>query len=449
MKKSYWLRNLLAVAWAGSLVLGMAGCQVTNSAAGESAPPSAPLPSSGTPESAAPPEGGEELTLWIFLNPESAEDPRNVVLKEIVDEYNASNTMGNTVKVESINYSKFESQAIQAAAAGTGPDIINVYSDMLKQHIAGGTIQPMTKYAEEWLPSMEGYGYSAEDLKIDGEIYSLPWESRTFMYWYRTDLFDGAPASLDALADAAAAKSDAMAQGFVIGLSDGANGASFMESFVPYLRSAGGSLFDSSGKAAFNDGAGVRVLEFVKSLIDKGAMDQTVLSLTVDDVVDAFKAGTILSCNAGTQRAASIRASELTGSIASAPIVGFQDGAPSPAVVAGQTLGIGKYCKNPDAAFDFIKTFYTKENQVKWLKANVLPALSTAYDDADIQAMENYGELKSWNEYSAQGKIEFYPADYGELSVKLVQAAQNVVFHGADPKAELDAAAQWYNEKNA
>ena len=118
--------------------------------------------------------GGTDLTFWIFLNPESAEDPRNVVLKEIVEDYNKNNTMGNTVTVESIHYSKFESQAIQAAAAGTGPDIINIYTDMLKQHIAGGTVQPMTKYAEAFIPEMEGYTYSADSLKINSEIYTLP-----------------------------------------------------------------------------------------------------------------------------------------------------------------------------------------------------------------------------------------------------------------------------------
>ena len=93
-------------------------------------------------------------------------------------------------------------------------------------------------------------------------------------------------------------------------------------------------------------------------------------------------------------------------------------------------------------------TFYTKENQVKWLKANVLPAVKTAYDDPEIKSMSNYKELVSWNEYASKGKVEFYPADYSELSVKLVQAAQNVVFNGADKKKELDNVANWYNEKN-
>ena len=85
----------------------------------------------------------------------------------------------------------------------------------------------MTEYAEEFIPELEGYSYNADDLKIDGEIYTLPWESRTFVYWYRDDVFDTVPQTLPELADTASEKSEALAQGFVIGLSDGSNAASF------------------------------------------------------------------------------------------------------------------------------------------------------------------------------------------------------------------------------
>ncbi len=425
------------------LVFSLAACGGNSAGTAESSQTGSEQGSSGSAVSE-----GVDLTLWIFLNPESQEDPRNVVLKNIVDNYNKNNAMKNTVKVESIHYSKFEAQAIQAAAAGTGPDIINVYTDMLKQHIAGGTIQPMTKYAQEFIPTLEGYTYSADSLKINNEIYSLPWESRTFVFWYRNDIFKQAPTSLPGLAKLAGAQSTALAQGFVIGLSDGSKGASFMESFVPFIRSAGGTLFDDSGKAVFNSDAGIQVLDYVKSLVDSKAMDKSTLSLGVDEVIDAFKAGTILSCNAGTQRAAAIRASELNDKIVSAPMLGFKDNEPSPAVVAGQSLGIGKFSKNPDASFDFIKAFFTKESQVDWLKAKVLPALKTVYDDQEVKNMANYDELLSWNEYAGKGKVEFYPADYSELSVKLVQAAQNVIFGGKDSKTELDNAANWYNSKN-
>ncbi len=391
---------------------------------------------------------GVDMTFWIFLNPASTEDPRNVVLKGIVDEYNANNEYGNTVTVESIHWSKFEAQAIQAAAAKSGPDIINCYSDMVRQHIAGGTIQPMTQYAEPFLGTMQDYTYKAGDLKIGGEIYTLPWESRTFVHWFRGDMYDRAPKSLDDLITMRSAATDAMAMSFVIGLSDGSNAASFMESFIPLIRAAGGDLFDSNGKAVFNSAAGVKAVTFIKELVDSGIMSESVLSMGVDDIVDGFKAGTIYSMNAGTQRAASIRNSTLAEKIMSSPIPGFTEGSPAPALVAGQSLGIGAFAQDPAMSFDFIKTFYSSAKQVEWLKANVLPARASVFDDPAIKALPNYAELKEWNAYSQTGKVEFYPSDYSEMSVNLVKAVQKVVFRGEDIQSSLDQVADWYNTKN-
>lgn len=391
---------------------------------------------------------GIDMTLWIFLNPASTEDPRNVVLKEIVDEYNKNNKYGNKVTVESINWSKFEAQAIQAASANTGPDIINCYSDQLRQHIEGGTIQPMTALAEKFIKSMPDYVYTAQDLKIGNDIYTLPWESRTFVHWYRSDVFEKAPESLNELITTRSKLTKGMALGFVIGLSDGANAASFMESFIPLIRSAGGDLFDKNGKAIFNSEAGIKAINFIKSLVTSGVMNETSLSLSVDDIVDGFKAGTIYSINAGTQRAAAIRKSSLNATIKSTPMPGFTPGTPAPALVAGQGLGIGKFAKNPEMSFDFITYFYSLQNQVKWLKANVLPARASVFGDPAIKALPNYEELRTWNKYASTGRVVFYPPDYTEMAVTLVKAVQRVVFKNADAKAALDQVANWYNTKN-
>jgi ABC-type glycerol-3-phosphate transport system substrate-binding protein len=405
----------------------------------------------GKSESAGKPSDtkkGIAMTFWIFLNPTSTEDPRNVVLKEIVEDYNKNNKYGNKVTVESIHWSKFEAQAIQAAAANSGPDIINCYSDQLRQHIAGGTIQPMTTYAEKFLKTIPDYTYTAQDLKIENDIYTLPWESRTFLHWYRSDVFDKAPSSLADLINTRSKKTQGMTLGFVIGLSDGANAAGFMESFIPLVRSAGGDLFDKNGKAIFNSEAGLKVISFMKELVSSGVMNETSLSLGVDDIVDGFKAGTILSMNAGTQRASAIKKSSLVANIKSAPMPGFSADAPAPALVAGQSLGIGKFAKDPEMSFDFITTFYTQESQVKWLKANVLPARSTVFDDPAIKALPNYEEVKTWNKYSGTGRVVFYPPDYTEMAVTLTKAIQKVVFKNDDAKAALDQVANWYNKKN-
>lgn len=390
---------------------------------------------------------GIDMTFWIFLNPASTEDPRNVVLKEIIDDYNATNKYGNKVTVESIHWSKFESQAIQAAAAGTGPDIMNCFTDMLRTHIEGGTIQPMTKYAEAFITATPDYIHKAENLKVNGEIYALPWESRATVMWYRNDIYPTAPKSIDEIVSMGSAATKNLALGYVVGLGEGSNATGLMETFIPLIRSAGGELLDENGKAVFNSDAGVKVVNFLKSLVDSKTMDQTTMSMTYDDVVAGFMGGTILAMNAGTQRAAKIKSSDLAAKFSSAPIPGF-DGKSAPAFVAGQQLAIGKYAKDTDLSFDFIENFYSVENQKKWISANVLPVRSAVYDDPEIKKLPAYNEMVMWSEYAKTGKVVFFPADYSELSSTLAQAVQTVVFKGADAKAKLDEVANWYNQKN-
>jgi multiple sugar transport system substrate-binding protein len=400
-----------------------------------------------TPAQAADAKGGLDMTFWIFLDPNSTEDPRSVVLKNIVDQYNATNEYGNTVTVQSFNYSVFEQQAIQAAAAGNGPDVINVFSDQLKQHIDAGTVQPMTSYASDFISEMGDYIYTPEQLtQGDGEIYSLPWESRVTEFWYRKDVYDKAPETWDDMVAAAKAAKTDTALGFGLGLSEGGNGAGLIESFIPWIHSAGGEFLDENGKAVFNSDEGVEVVNFIKQLVDEGAMDQTTMNMAYDDIVDGFKSGTVNAMNAGTQRASTIMTSDLSDNFASAAMPG-KDGA-APAYLAGQTLAIGKFAQNPDMSMDFIKYYLSEENQISWVGANCLPVRTGVYDDDSVKQNAMYDSMTQWSEYAKTGTITFYPADYTELCIKLVDAVQNVVFNGADAKTELDNVASWYNEKN-
>lgn len=344
-------------------------------------------------------KGGKDMTFWIFLDPKSTEDPRSVVLSNIVKEYNETNQYGNTVTVESFNYSVFESQAIQAAAAGKGPDIINCFSDQLKQHIDAGTVQPMTDYAKDFITEMGDYIYTSDKLtQSDGEIYSLPWESRVTAMWYRSDLYDSAPQSWDDLLAQSSKASTDTSLGFALGLSEDGNGTGLIETFIPWIRSAGGDFLDKDGKAVFNSDAGVKVVNFIKELVDNGSMDQTTMNMAYDDV-------------------------------------------------AGQTLAIGKYAQNPEMAMDFIKFYLSEENQVQWVSANCLPVRTGVFDDESVKENVMYDSMQMWSEYAKTGEITFYPADYTELCTKLVKAVQNVVFQDADAKTELDEVAEWYNNK--
>lgn len=90
------------------------------------------------------------LKMWTFLNPDGT-SPRDLVLRAIVDEFNATHP-GIHVEVQSIHWREIDNKAIQATAAGLGPDILNVYSVQLPKHIAAGTLIPIETYVNQWWP---------------------------------------------------------------------------------------------------------------------------------------------------------------------------------------------------------------------------------------------------------------------------------------------------------
>jgi ABC-type glycerol-3-phosphate transport system substrate-binding protein len=411
----------------------------------ESSPSSSGASSGGNSEKAV------ELKLWTFLNPEQQDDPRSVALKSIVDGFNASQGKIK-VSVESVHFSKIDSQVIQAVASGGGPDILNVYTDLLRMHVDAKTIQPITKYASEWLNN-EGKGdyiYSENQIKLDGEIMALPWEARVFTLFYRKDLYDAAglkaPQTLSELLAAAKAVKDNNRLGFAVGMSEGANAASFMETFIPILRAAGGKMFDTEGRATFAGDAGVKAINFLKEMVDSGAMNNQTISMTADDITNGLKAGNIATGVSGSMRASAIRGSDTGKNILTTPVPPFEMGQSSPTMVAGQTLTIGVNTKHADEAWEFIRYYLSKESQIKWAEAGVMPVLSSAYEDAAVTGLPNYEELVRWKqEASDSGQIVFYPADYTKLSTELAKAAQKIVFQGAPAKETLESVANAYN----
>lgn len=75
----------------------------------------------------------------------------------------------------------------------------------------------MTQFATSFIEENPDYIHTVEKLtQADGEIYSLPWESRVTVMWYRNDIYDEPPASWDDLL-ATASNSDGMNLGFALG----------------------------------------------------------------------------------------------------------------------------------------------------------------------------------------------------------------------------------------
>lgn len=388
----------------------------------------------------------DTIHFWTFLATEGT-DPRSAALNEIVKGFNASQPDWE-VEVESIPFARFDGQVIQATAAGQGPDVLNVYTDNLAMHVDAGTLQPLDPYVDK-LPS--DFVTDPKFFRFDGKLMALPWDTRTWLLWYRKDLLDAkglsVPATLDEMAkDAVAIGTDDL-MGFGIGAGSGANGIGVTEAFIPILWGAGGEVFDESGKAAFNSDAGVKTLTYLRDLTKSGAMRPTVVSMGLEDLFTAYRAGTVGMTIMGSFRVAGGRNSEATGdNLMTAPIPGFTADAPSTARLASQTLAIGADAAHPDGAAAFINYYLSTESQIAFAKANVLPSRQSTYDEPFLADNK---ELQMWKEYGVKyGRYQPTPPDFPKLSEEIAKALQRTIVEGTDPKTALDDAAAAYDAQH-
>lgn len=390
------------------------------------------------------------LKMWTFLAT-SGTDPRSAALKGIVDNFNKSQNQYE-VEVESIPFARIDNNVIQATAAGQGPDILNVYSDQLALHVAAKTILPLDDLlAAQPEAFRNDFVTALKFFQFDGKTMAMPWETRVWLLWYRADLLKqagtGVPKTLDELAATGAKLATDQVMGFGMGASTGALGAGAVETFTPLLWAAGGDLFDSSGKATINSPAGVRVLTWMRDLVTKKAMRQSVVSMTVDDAMSSFKAGTVATTILGSFRVAAGRAAAATGNnLQTAPIPGWTADKPSPARLAGQTLTIGANTKHREGAWRFIQFYLSPESQLAFARAGVMPSRVSTYNNAFFKDDPAGAEMRTWTVYAReQGRIGRTPSDFNKLSEELAKAIQSVLVQNTDPKKALDAAAAAYN----
>ena len=168
------------------------------------------------------------LKMWTFLSSQTS-DPRSAALLSIMDDFNKSQSEYR-VQMQSIDFGRIDNMVIQATAANQGPDIVNVYSDLLSMHVAAKTLTPLDKYIASMSEAEKtDFIVPLRFMTFKGQIMALPWESRVWLYWYRSDLLDKAgakvPKTLDELGSVSGAITTDSVMGFALGASEGQLGA--------------------------------------------------------------------------------------------------------------------------------------------------------------------------------------------------------------------------------
>lgn len=211
-------------------------------------------------------------------------------------EFEAENP-GITVNIDLQPWDNRYPKLLADLAAGQGPDVFFITTDVLIRFAEAKAIAP----AADYVPAEVFAGYEqayTDEVGLDDTIWFVPYDREVMLHLANLDILEQAgwdtaklPATWDDVLTLCQAVQD-LGDPLLTGFGYSASGTSLNTTFYPYLRQAGGRPISEDGtSAAFNSPEGVETLDFIVELFDKGWADQAYLQ-PVEDGQDPFTLGT-------------------------------------------------------------------------------------------------------------------------------------------------------------
>lgn len=290
MKKKRFLSMLMTVCMAG---MALAGCgsgsgqgaasdapQAENSAVESQTEPAADAPADG----AASAEGN--VTIWYYWETEGHQE----ALNHIIDEFNSSNS-GVTVEAKYVPFADFKKQLSIGASAVELPDLVILDNPDHASYAAMGIFADLTGRFDV----STYYDGPVNSCTLDGKLYGVPFGSNDLVLFYNKDMLETAgcevPASWDELLETAKACTTDTVSGFAHCALQNEEGTF---NFLPWMWSTGATSYE------INSEGGIKALNYVKDMVDSGAMTKEAINWTQGDTMHQFIAGNLAMMINGT-----------------------------------------------------------------------------------------------------------------------------------------------------
>ncbi|MFF0731069.1 sugar ABC transporter substrate-binding protein [Streptomyces chartreusis] len=369
----------------------------------------------------------QTLTVWAM-------GTEGEKLGDVAKEYEKTHS-NITVKVTPIGWDVAHQKLVAAAAAGKLPDVVQMGGTYLGEFADMGVLEPVdTKTFKEsdFFPAAWQQG------SYDGKTYGVPWYVDTRVLFYRTDLatragIKKAPATMAELQSAAAAYQEKA--GAKWGLSVQPRGLDTVQSFYPFLFSAGGAIVDDDGKAVVNSPSAVRALENYGSFFKKGLSDKGVQPGY--DVTKDFNTGSVAMFFGGPWFTGLLDDNypDLKGKWAIAPVPADQS---SVSMAGGSSLAVSADSDHKAAAKELVSYLTDAKGQADWFeRTKDLPANKAAWESSDLAGDP---ALQIWRKQMDTAKSTPSQPRLTEITSKVDAAIESVTQGKSTAKAALDKA---------
>ncbi|MCA1065921.1 ABC transporter substrate-binding protein [Rossellomorea sp. AcN35-11] len=399
-------------------------------------------------------DGKQEVVFWHAMSGDL-----ETVLKDVVADFNESQEDIKVTPVFQGTYEEALTKFNTVAGTEDAPTIMQTFEVGTKYMVDSGHVQPVQKFIDE-----ENYDTSQWDQNIsnyysvDGEQYSMPFNSSTPVLIYNKDAFkeaglnpDEAPMTYSELMDAAKklTKSNGgqtSQYGFSI-----LNYGWFFEEMVAaqgghYVNNENGRSGNAT-KATFNGEEGMNVFTLIRDMHKEGTFYN--VGQNWDDIRAAFqseKVAMYLDSSAGVKTIIDNADFEVGVSYLPIPDDAEREGVIIGGASVWMSSGIDE--AEQEAAWEFMKYLTTPEVQAEWHVKTGYFAINPAAYDQDIvkEEWEKYPQLKVTVDQLRETKSG--TATQGALISVFPESRQKVVtameslYQGMDPKEALDQAAK-------
>lgn len=267
------------------------------------------------------------------------------------------------------------------------PDILQLDVVWTPEFAAAGWILPLDPFEP---PTDEFFPATIEANSWRGELFALPWFVDVGMLYWRTDLLDRPPATMEelvALARGGRAEAGPPSRGIVW---QGARYEGLVTVFLEYLGGYGGRIMTEDGRVVVDSPAGVRALTFMRDQIYRYEIaPEEVLTWHEEETRFAFQNGTSVFMRNWPYAYPLLNDSadsEVAGQFAVAPMPAAPGGEPT-AALGGQQLAINAHSEHPEAAYRLIAFLTAPEQMLE--RASVVgqyPTRPALYDDPRLAA---------------------------------------------------------------
>jgi ABC-type glycerol-3-phosphate transport system substrate-binding protein len=395
---------------------------------------------------------GQTISHWSFLSP-TGKSQREVAIKEIEEKFRAKT--GINVNVQVFPWQEMGTKLIAAVQAAAPPDSARVNLFHLKMILTADGLTNLDPYVAKT--------YSAEQKKdfvidftpamvVNGSKWSMQLEAVPKALFVRKDWLTKAglkaPKTWDEFVAVGKAFTGDGKWGYMFGASK--TQLNQVETiFQPQIHGRGGQILDASEKATFNDEASIAAYRFVSDCVLKHKITPPqVLSMTYDDVMDAFKAGRVGMIQEGAHRYNDIVKAVGVENIELVKVPSNDPARPSPTIITGWGIGIPRGSKHVDASWEYIKYYMSDEAQeINARLAGTFPSRLSVLNQPYFKSPEA-AYFRWWMDYVAErSETVINVASFGQLNEVMTDALHQILLNpSSDIKTVLDAAVNRYND---